>query len=216
MEASATEDTAVLAHSEEGIGVWAHGKQYAGFFEGDIKITGDICYDGTLQSTTEPVLETLTVQKDLKVGGNVIVTGDVRLENADCAEEFDVGDAEGIETGMVMVIDADGKMRRSTEAYDRRVAGVVSGAGSLKPGIVLGKQAGKTGTLPIALIGRVYCRVDAAPGAIEVGDLLTTAHTPGHAMKAADPARAFGAVIGKALHPLKSGRGLIPILVALQ
>jgi hypothetical protein len=35
-------------------------------------------------------------------------------------------------------------------------------------------------------------------------------------MKASDPARAFGAVIGKALHPLQEGRGLIPILVSLQ
>jgi hypothetical protein len=35
-------------------------------------------------------------------------------------------------------------------------------------------------------------------------------------MKAADPARAFGAVIGKALAPLDGGRGLIPVLVALQ
>jgi hypothetical protein len=35
-------------------------------------------------------------------------------------------------------------------------------------------------------------------------------------MKATDPARAFGAVIGKALGSLESGRGLIPILVALQ
>jgi hypothetical protein len=35
-------------------------------------------------------------------------------------------------------------------------------------------------------------------------------------MKATDPGRAFGAVIGKALGPLQEGRGLIPILVALQ
>ena len=35
-------------------------------------------------------------------------------------------------------------------------------------------------------------------------------------MKAGDPLLAFGAVLGKALRRLKSGRGLIPILVALQ
>jgi hypothetical protein len=35
-------------------------------------------------------------------------------------------------------------------------------------------------------------------------------------MKAADPSRAFGSVIGKALRRLAAGRGLIPILVALQ
>jgi hypothetical protein len=35
-------------------------------------------------------------------------------------------------------------------------------------------------------------------------------------MKAADPARAFGSVLGKALRPLGSGQDLVPILVALQ
>jgi hypothetical protein len=35
-------------------------------------------------------------------------------------------------------------------------------------------------------------------------------------MKAQDAQSAFGAIIGKALRPLGSGLGLIPILVALQ
>lgn len=43
-----------------------------------------------------------------------------------------------------------------------------------------------------------------------------TSAIPGHAMRAGDPLRALGAVIGKALKPLQSGRGLIPILIALQ
>ena len=55
---------------------------------------------------------------------------------------------------------------------------------------------------------------DAAP--IAVGDLLTTSATPGHAMKAVDHGRAFGALLGKALASLPSGKGLIPVLVALQ
>jgi hypothetical protein len=58
--------------------------------------------------------------------------------------------------------------------------------------------------------------VDADYGAIGLGDLLTTSGTLGHAMRAADPARAFGAVVGKALGSLEQGRGLLPILVALQ
>jgi hypothetical protein len=33
-------------------------------------------------------------------------------------------------------------------------------------------------------------------------------------MKALDPLKAFGAVIGKALAPLPEGEGLIPILIA--
>jgi hypothetical protein len=66
------------------------------------------------------------------------------------------------------------------------------------------------------LLGKVYCKVDAGYGAIAIGDLLTTSPTPGHAMKAEDPLKAFGAVIGKALRPLKEGQGLLPILIALQ
>lgn len=65
-------------------------------------------------------------------------------------------------------------------------------------------------------VSKVYCKVDADYAPAEIGDLLTTSATPGHAMKATDPFKAFGTVIGKAMHPLKEGKGLIPILVALQ
>jgi hypothetical protein len=143
-------------------------------------------------------------------------SGNVNLLGADCAEDFTVRDAAAIEPGSVLVIDDTGGLCESSSAYDRRVAGVVSGGGSFAPGIVLDKQRGLADRRPVALLGKVYCKVDAEPGAIAIGDLLTTAATPGHAMKARDPERAFGAVIGKALAPLANGRGLIPILVALQ
>ena len=65
-------------------------------------------------------------------------------------------------------------------------------------------------------MGKVYCKVDASTAPLAVGDLLTTSPTAGHAMKATDPARAFGAVIGKALQPLAGGCAMVPILVALQ
>lgn len=143
-------------------------------------------------------------------------TGVMSLVGADCAEDFAVRDAAAVEPGTVLVIDDAGALRESCAAYDRRVAGVVSGAGSYRPGIRLDQQSDVADRKPIALMGKVYCKVDAGPGPVAVGDLLTSAETPGHAMKAADPGRAFGAVIGKALAPLPCGRGLIPILVALQ
>ena len=142
--------------------------------------------------------------------------GDISLDNADCAEDFEVLAGESVEAGTVMALNDAGQLEKCIQPYDKRVAGVVSGAGNLKPGLILGRQAGHTGKLPIALMGRVHCKVDANYGAIEVGDLLTSSVTPGYAMKANDPARSFGAVIGKALKPLKDGRDLIPILVALQ
>lgn len=115
-----------------------------------------------------------------------------------------------------MVVDDRGIVRPSANAFDRRVVGVVSGAGSYRPGIVLDHQEDGDGRLPIALVGKVFCLVDADLGAVGVGDLLTTSATPGHAMTTCDPDRAFGAVIGKALGPLAAGRSLVPILVALQ
>ena len=148
--------------------------------------------------------------------GDVEVTGDIRLPNADCAEDFDVIGAEEIEPGTVMVIDQKGALRQSQQAYDKKVAGVISGAGDYKPGIVLDKQQSQSHRKPIALVGKVYCKVDAQFSPIEVGDLLTTSPTPGHAMKADDPLKAFGAVLGKALRPLAASRGLLPILVSLQ
>jgi hypothetical protein len=115
-----------------------------------------------------------------------------------------------------MVIDDAGRLCESVEAYDRRVAGVVSGVGSLRPGIVLDRQANASNRATVALCGKVFCKVVADDSAIAVGDLLTTSRTPGHAMKATDAKRAFGAVIGKSLAPLAAGRGVVPILVALQ
>jgi len=144
------------------------------------------------------------------------VTGDIKLINADCAEDFDVLEAEQIEPGTVMVLTEEGALRPSSEGYDKKVAGVISGGGDYKPGIVLDKQSSQDHRLPVALLGKVYCKVDAEYAPVKVGDLLTTSPTPGHAMKADDPLKAFGAVIGKALRPLEAGQGLIPILIALQ
>lgn len=142
--------------------------------------------------------------------------GDIILRNADCAEDFQVEDIECAEPGTVMVIGDNSRLRISHTAYDRRVIGIVAGAGDYRPGIILGRNGDVADALPIALVGRIFCKMDANYGAIGIGDLLTTSPTPGYAMKAAHPAKAFGSVIGKALGSLDSGRGLVPMLVALQ
>jgi hypothetical protein len=148
--------------------------------------------------------------------GNVTVTGDIFLPGADCAEHFEVVRTESIEPGTVVVMNDEGALVPCRHTYDKKVAGVVSGAGDLRPGIILNKKAGESSRIPLALIGKVNCRVDADSAPIQVGDLLTTSTVAGHAMKVEDPQRAFGAVIGKALRPLLAGQGLIPILIALQ
>lgn len=143
-------------------------------------------------------------------------TGDIRLIGADCAEEFDFDESGTADPGSVMTIGAAGRLTSCTQAYDRKVAGVVSGAGAYHSGIVMDSREGSRRRTAVALTGKVYCKVDAAHGRIDAGDLLTTSVTVGHAMKATDPARAFGAILGKALQPLGNGAGLVPILVTLQ
>lgn len=143
-------------------------------------------------------------------------TGDIILANADCAEEFDMEDP-AIEPGSVLVIgDNPGRLRLSDTPYDTRVAGILSGAGDYRPAITLDRKPGRNGRRPVALVGKVWCKVEAESAPISVGTMLTTSSLPGHAMAASDRERAFGAVIGKALAPLVAGVGVVPVLVALQ
>lgn len=142
--------------------------------------------------------------------------------------------------GMVVVIDPDrpGQLTLAMTAYDRKVAGVISGANGVQPGMVMsglknaatqaepGAQAtgpdpalalgAPTDQHPVALTGRVWCWCDATHGAIEPGDRLTTSDTPGHAMKVSDDSRAGGAVLGKAMTQLEDGKGLVLVLVQPQ
>jgi hypothetical protein len=156
--------------------------------------------------------------------GDVEVTGDIKLLNAaDVAEDFSINE-QNVEPGTVMVLTENGSLQSSYQEYDKKVAGIVSGAGRYKPGIVLDSHEVLTRTnkrndrerLPIALMGKVYCKVDARQCPIEIGDLLTTSSTRGYAMKAENVKMAFGAVVGKALDSIKEGLGVIPVLVTLQ
>ena len=153
---------------------------------------------------------------NVQVNGNMTITGDLFLPGADCAEHFDVAANQTLTPGMLVAIDESGALRESDRPYDRAVAGVIAGAGVYRPGIVLDKQGSGPARVALSLIGKTYCYADATAAPIAVGDPLTSSSMPGHVMKAEDAARAFGAVVGKALQPLSGGTGLIPILVALQ
>jgi hypothetical protein len=162
--------------------------------------TGSIFMDGSLGKTTTKILQ---------------ITG-----GSDLSEQFDVQTRdEPLEPGMVVCIDPEhpGQLKVSAKAYDRTVAGIVSGAGGVSPGMLMGQQGTLAdGKHPVALTGRVYCLVDAREEAIQPGDLLTTSTTPGHAMKAMDPAKSQGAIIGKAMTGRQRGKGLVLVLVSLQ
>lgn len=155
----------------------------------------------------------------LEVAGTIKTSVITITGGSDLAEPFEASGEEALEPGMVVSIDPDepGRLRPSAQSYDRRVAGIVSGAGGVRPGLTLTQEGTDAhGRHPVALSGRVYCRVDATDGPIEPGDLLTTSDTPGHARKVSDFARANGAILGKALTRLDSGRGLVLVLVGLQ
>jgi hypothetical protein len=181
----------VHAISTNGTGLVASGAK-AGFFDGDVSVTGHI-----------------------NCNGNLALLGDCQLIGADVAEQFRVTGDRPAEPGSVMVLAGIDSIAVSNTPYDHRVAGIVSGAGNYRPGIVLDRQSTE-GRSPLALSGKVWCLVDADEEAIGLGDLLTTSATPGHAMRASDRARAFGAVIGKALGEFPTGRGIIPVFVALH
>ena len=141
----------------------------------------------------------------------------LEITGADLAEKFPT--TETLEPGTVVEIDPDnpGHLRKARGAYNKRVAGVVAGANGLSKGIILGNLEGSEDHTPIAMSGRVWVHADATHEAIEPGDLLTTSDMPGHAMKASDPTRAHGAVIGKAMTRLEKGKtGMVLVLVNLQ
>jgi hypothetical protein len=104
----------------------------------------------------------------------------------------------------------------SSQAYDTRVAGVISA----QPGITLGERGDNK--VLVATTGRVRLKVDASNGPIQVGDLLVTSDIPGMAMKskALDlggvQIHRPGTIIGKALEPLAKGSGEILVLLSLQ
>lgn len=161
-------------------------------------------------NTTQP-------QSALDVNGETTTKVLTITGGADVAEPFPVA-GDDIPAGALVTIDptTPGQLVLSAQAYDKRVAGIVSGANGVQPGLTLRQTNGLEGGRNIALTGRVYALADAGNGAIEPGDLLTTSDTPGHAMKATDATRAQGAIVGKAMSSLNQGRGFVLVLVSLQ
>lgn len=162
---------------------------------------------------------------DIDESGNVLVSGQITgaslklTGGSDITEPFDIKSSEVIKPGMVVVIDSEqpGKLKLGEKSYDRCVAGVISGAGEITPGIMISQKGSiADGEYPVALTGRVYCWADASYGSIEIGDLMTTSETTGHAKKVTDFTSAQGSILGKAMSSLKEGKGLVLILVTLQ
>jgi hypothetical protein len=158
----------------------------------------------------------LHVFGDGKVTGNLTVDGNIAAKYQDMAEW--VPSSEQLPTGTVVVLDStkSNQVISSTQAYDTRVAGVISE----QPGIALGESG--AGKVLVATTGRVQVQVDASKSPIHIGDLLVTSDVPGVAMKS-EPVNLGGVqlhrpgtLIGKALEPLEKGSGKILVLLSLQ
>lgn len=194
-----------------------------------------------LDSSGNMGLGTTSPAAKLDVNGRTRTDSLEIVGGADLAEPFEIrgheateprshkeGGTEGrrdegtrIEPGTVVVIDPEhpGELRTSTQANDPKVAGIVSGANGLVPGMVLRseKHAETDGKYLVAMTGRVWCKCDTSSGPIRSGDLLTTSATPGHATRVAPGATVpRGAILGKAMSELADGSGLVLVLVNLQ
>lgn len=152
-----------------------------------------------------------------------IVVDQVQIKGgSDVAEYFNItstNQQEPLEGMVVMFSEKEpGKLEISKTAYNHKVAGVISGANGLNPGIMMSQHGSQAhGEYPIAIGGRVYVKADATQHAIQVGDLITTSSLPGHAMKATHNKRMKGAILGKAMNSLAKGEtGMIMILVSIQ
>src|ERR1700733_10036752 len=102
----APDGNAVVGISDNATGIYGKGGQFAAVFDGKVQVNGDHTVSGTINA-----------------GKDIVLTG------ADCAEEFDVESSAAIDAGTVMVIVEHGALQPSANAYDRKVAGVISGAG---------------------------------------------------------------------------------------
>jgi hypothetical protein len=146
------------------------------------------------------------------------------VSGSDFAESLPVrGPAEYYEPGDVLVLAKDGSgVEKASEPISRRIIGVYSS----RPGILGADKDGDTfvdvNDIPVAVLGIVPTKVTDENGTIAIGDLLVTASTPAHAMKAKPmtigDVEIFptGAILGKALEPLQSSAGVIKVLVMLR
>ncbi|MFC2105131.1 hypothetical protein ACFLRV_00525, partial [Candidatus Bipolaricaulota bacterium] len=173
------------------------------------------CYPGSNRAAGAAVF-TVASDGTVKADGTVYAAA-FEVGSADVAERINT--SEWVEAGDVVEIDPDhaGFFRKATDAYSRRVAGIIS----TSPGVVLGNSSDPVSgkwddDRPVlAITGRVPCKVTAENGAIEIGDLLVASSIPGVAMKG-DPALSIGAAVGKAMEPLEEGDGEIMAQVMLR
>ena len=156
------------------------------------------------------LLDCADIEFRVRRNGNVTADGSFTGSGADYADIMSVaGDPASYSPGDVIVIDADGKLVKSSQPNAPNVVGVYStnpafigdprGARELKTPDGRNVESENVseeemqqameadqddGLIPVGLVGIIPTNVSAENGPIRPGDLLTTSATAGHAMKA--------------------------------
>ncbi len=204
--------------------LWANGDRFTFAANGDATFSGRIGTNGYSATPRTPGWGGGIRTWDLEVEASAWCRNGWQTGPRDLAENYNSD--KDLSAGDVVSMDAERDLIvPSSGANDTMVMGVVS----THPGMLLNSDPveeleRKDGTLayPVALCGRVPCKVTDENGPIKRGDLLTSSSTPGHAMKAApvylDGQEFYrpGTIIGKALEPFGSGRGMIEVFVSLR
>ncbi|GEM_PF-1656051 len=179
----------------------------------DVAIAGNLGTHGYLPHPRTPGWKGGLHTHDIEAEGTIWSRHGLETEPRDLAELFP--SSQGLQPGDVVCLSPDGGLARSDKQNDTRVAGVVS----TEPAIVLGFDPASKQLFPLALAGRVPCKVVDENGPIRPGDLLTSSSTPGHAMRASSISigdveiHRPGTIIGKALGSLEGGEGIVDLLI---
>ena len=199
-----------------GYGGWGNPGDGNVWITGSVTIAGNLGTHGYPPSAHTPGWGGGIRTFDLEVEATAWIRNGVQTGNRDLAENF-VSDMDLDPGDVVCMGYEEESVVASEEPDDELVLGVVSS----KPGLLLNstRDLEDDRLFPVALCGRVPCKVVDENGPIKRGDLLTTSSTPGHAMRAGyvtlegHKTHRPGTIIGKALGTLESGTGVIEVFV---
>jgi hypothetical protein len=208
----------VLEGSSDKTGGYLRVYAIGGKTAGELRSSNDGTGVLALYDTNSKVVASLFV--DPKTGHGML-HATVAATGQDVAERFE-SVVPALRPGTVAAITSGGGLLPSKRPYDHTVVGVVSGAGSLSPGISLGPEDETQARNFVAIAGQVYVRVCLESGPVRPGDLLVASSRAGIAMRASSSSRIAGAVLGKALERFDSeskganDEGLVRMLVMLR
>ena len=194
-------------------GIFSSEHGYSLIADGSGKLTGDFDSNINLMGDGKALL----VKGDAEFQGKLIIKNGNEASDfpAGLVEFFEVDEAEYISPGDILVVSELGGslLTRSRKSYSTSVIGVVSG----NPYISVNISGKEEKIYPVALSGKVLCKVDARNKPVNPGDLIVASDVAGCGMAGRiDSFDKIGSVIGKALDRLEDGVDLIPVFITHQ